>query len=646
MTTEAVVTTRQDILRALGLPAILLVALLLSWPALTGPFLFDDFPNLEQLASLNGHLDWRSLANFASLYGNEPGRPLSMLSFVINDYAWPSDPWGFKYTNLMLHLLVGVVVFGTSRSIAKAAGTASKRADAIALLTSAAWLLHPMQLSTSMLVVQRMTQLSALFSLLGIWGYVALAGRTLHPASAVAAIGVLGAGTIFAALSKETGALTPLLAVVLNATLLRQRLSSTGRRSRWILHTGTALPVLVLLAAVAVKFDSLTGYSKRPFNLEERLLTECRVLFDYVFNILVPNLRGGGIYHDDFVASRGLLTPWTTLPAVLGVCTALLAALLTHRRWPLVAFGVLWFLCGHLLESTVFPLELYFEHRNYLPMFGILFAISTAILSSEGQARKWFIALAWCWVAFAAWLTSVQAPIWGNRDALVSVWAIEHPDSPRAVQEKAAYYYRVGNNSAAAATLLDGYKRGVRGSDFPVQVLLLACQTHDPLLAKNAEPFIRTSLATDVYSKATAVTLRKFRRAVQGDECPDILTDDGWLALTDLVLSNSMYANGSAASYIRVERSYLYRHRRDLDSTMRELEAAWNAHPTPALARLAAATLASAGLYQDASEWAELALSHRVRGIRGWFSQEDLLSRKLLDALRRAQSSQIQPDRE
>src|SRR5690606_35099989 len=109
---------RSFMLIALGLAAALITTLLVSWPALNGPFLFDDIPNLEQLATLGGHLDWESLANFAAQYRSQPGRPLSMLSFVLNDSTWPTNPWSFKYTNLMLHLFGGVLVFGFGRSLA------------------------------------------------------------------------------------------------------------------------------------------------------------------------------------------------------------------------------------------------------------------------------------------------------------------------------------------------------------------------------------------------------------------------------------------------------------------------------------------------------------------------------------------------
>src|SRR5690606_15482615 len=123
------------------------------------------------------------------------GRPLSMLSFIINDFSWPSSPWPFKYTNLLVHLLVGVVIFGFARSLGQSR-TKPVRGDFVALVAMSAWLLHPMQLSTSMLVIQRMTQLSALFTFAGLWGYVVLARRAQGGGGAFLAIAVLGLGTV------------------------------------------------------------------------------------------------------------------------------------------------------------------------------------------------------------------------------------------------------------------------------------------------------------------------------------------------------------------------------------------------------------------------------------------------------------------
>jgi hypothetical protein len=613
-----------------------------SWPALTGPFLFDDFPNLQHLAALGGNLEWRSLAYYMSQYESEPGRPLSMLSFVINDYAWPSDPWAFKYTNLMLHLLVGTLVFGLARSLARLR-TDDRRANFAALLTMAAWLLHPMQLSTSMLVVQRMTQLSALFALAGLWGYVALAHRAITQARALAAIAVLGLGTAMATLCKETGALAPLIAIVLNCTLLRNHLIELPTLSRRLLRIGVLLPVVLLLSAIAWRWDSLTVYGTRDFSMGERLLTEARVLVNYLYQILVPNLRGGGIYHDDFIVSRGLLQPWTTLPATVLICALVASAIALRRSRPLFAFALLWFFGGHLLESTVIPLEIYFEHRNFLPMIGPLFALCLWVVSMRNQWRKVGTTLAVIWILFAAWLTWVQAPIWGDARKLTALWAIEHPQSARAIQQRADFLYRHRSATLAAGTLLAAYERGVRGADFPLQALSIACIHENEMLAKRAWPLTQDSLESELYNSALLKTIGKVRRQTQRGVCPDILTEDDWLAITDALLTNPQYSSGRGEKYLHIERSYLFRHRGDLDATMRELHAAWAAGPDPDLARLIAATLASAGLYDEAEVWANRALESQIKGVRGWLSMDDAKSRQLQQALEAArQKSRVQ----
>lgn len=606
-----------------------------SKAALTGPFLFDDFPNLANLSLLDGNPTLQSLGQLAAQYGVQPGRPLSMLSFAINDAAWPSDPWAFKYTNLLLHLLVGVTLFGFARSIASAR-MPRQTSDGVALLTTAAWLLHPMQLATSMLVVQRMTQLEALFAFAGLWGYVVL----LRRGRAFAALAALGSGTLLATLCKETGALVPLLALVTNATVLRPILEAQPARARQLVRWGLAIPIALLAAAIAWLWPA-AEFGARDFTLGERLLSECRVLSDYIFHILVPSFGGDGIYHDDFVASRGLLQPISTLPALFFVAGAITLAYTLRRKRPFLAFSLLWFFAGHLLESSVFPLELYFEHRNYLPMAGLLFGVAVWITSGNSFRHRITVNAAILWIAIAAWMTSVQAPIWGSSGQLATIWALEHPNSPRATQQHALYLIDAGKPQFAANNLLSAYARGIRGSDFPLQALVVACKTNDTQIAAAASPLVEQALRTGEYNNSILEAIRKLRRATQGDTCQSIVTSEDWLSMTDVLLTNPSYAGGSASAYIHIERSYLRTHQRNLDLTMQELEMAWKESPTPELARMAAATLASAGLYDQALLWAKRSRTSNAGGLQGWLSGDHAQAASLETALERARDAAV-----
>ncbi len=613
---------------AILLAGVLFLTFVLSKAALTGPFLFDDFPNLANLSLLAGDPTPHSLGQLAAQYGVQPGRPLSMLSFAINDAAWPSDPWAFKYTNLLLHLLVGVMVFGFCRSLA-ATRLSQPAADRAALLAAAAWLLHPMQLATSMLVVQRMTQLEALFALSGLWIYVAL----LRRGCVVGSIAGLATGAGLATLCKETGTLVPLLALVANATVLRPVLEAQSPQSRRLVHWCVAIAVVLLAVVIAWQWPAPSRFAFRGFSLGERLLTECRALCDYMFRIFIPSLRGDGIYHDDFVVSRGLLNPISTLPALLSVLGMIFGAYVLRRSHPFLSFSLLWFFAGHLLESSVFPLELYFEHRNYLPMAGLLLGASVGAVTGSHFRQRIGVPSAIAWIGIAAWMTSVQAPIWGNAGKLATVWALEHPNSPRAIQQHALYLIDSGHPKDAAQGLLNAYSRGIRGSDYPLQATLVACRINDPTLAAAASPLVIRSLQAGEYNNSILESLRKLRRAVQADACPRILTADEWMTMTEKVLRNPLYANGGAQAYLRVERSYLRQHQRDLALTMQELELAWAKSPTPELARMISATLASAGLYDAAITWAWRSTQHAPGGVQGWLSQDDTQGRQLVAAL-------------
>src|SRR5690606_37929864 len=149
-------------------------------------------------------------------------------------------------------------------------------------------------------------------------------------------------------------------------------------------------------------------------------------------------------------------------------------------------------------------------------------------------------------------------PIWGNKDALISVWAIEHPDSARAVQQKAANLYDKGQYEAAGNTLLDAYTNGVTAADCPVQVLPLACIHDDRALARRARPFVAQALSSGGYTRAMPITIRKIRFQVQRAACGDLVSEEKWLSMTDRILDNPNYSTGEAAAYIHTERSYFF----------------------------------------------------------------------------------------
>ncbi len=148
-----------------------------------------------------------------------------------------------------------------------------------------------------------------------------------------------------------------------------------------------------------------------------------------------------GLFLDDIVISHGFLQPWTTAFSVislLGIASLLLYGLVRDKL-PWVVFGLSWFFIGHLIESTVLPLELAFEHRNYTPSFGVVFVvvIATYKLLNRANARRSVILLAAVLpqITLAA-ATHVRAGQWSSRDTLTALEVLHHPTSPRALRAR------------------------------------------------------------------------------------------------------------------------------------------------------------------------------------------------------------------
>jgi hypothetical protein len=251
------------------------------------------------------------------------------------------------------------------------------------------------------------------------------------------ATGVCG-GTLLAITCKENGALLPLVVLIAEFTLFTGQPRS---RAYWIWLAGTVLlPLTLLFGYIAYNFTNwiLPGYALRDYTVTERLLTEARVLSEYLFQVAFPQPSSLGLFHDDYPVSRSLADPIVTAPATLFVVGLCAAAIALRRRMPALSMGVLWYFGAQLLESGPVPLELYFEHRNYFPLAGLLIGVGvqlTLAVRSVPPLRRYsrYVALAaFGWLATLAGVSYGEISLWADPYAQAGAWATERPDSVRA----------------------------------------------------------------------------------------------------------------------------------------------------------------------------------------------------------------------
>lgn len=426
------------------LPLILLAVVLVGvWfcyrPAFNGDFELDDVSNLAGLANIDSK---DAFWDFVLSGDAGPlGRPIALLTFAWQAQQWSKGPEAFLKVNVLIHLLNGAALAWCLFGLARLRSIDTARSAWVAAAAAGTWLLLPVLATSTLLVVQRMTTLSALFLLLGLGVY--LHARRRMPASPRAAIAGMSAGlvagTLLSALTKESGLLLPLYVLVIEWTLLRR--PDNLRSSHW--HTWQAvflyMPALAILAYLVMH----AGYShslelRKGFDGWERVLTESGILWQYLARAAVGLPGRLGVYHAVPEVARSLANP-VTLLAFLSWPLLVALAIVRRRRNPLFAFAVLWFVAGHLIESTVIPLELYFEHRNYVPLVGPVFSVCCfAFTRSERGVRVAAVALP-CYLLVNAFFLHTFASIWGQPALAAHYWAAKYPDSVRAVTQLATY---------------------------------------------------------------------------------------------------------------------------------------------------------------------------------------------------------------
>jgi protein O-mannosyl-transferase len=417
-------------------------------------FILDDEPNLADLEQVKNHYN---ILEFISQGSAGPlGRPVSLASFALQADAW-GNATQFKYVNIAIHLITGLFIYGLLNIIGRLLSWHTEKIFLLSFGSTALWLLSPIQVSTVLYVIQRMAQLSVFFTVIGLFFYLKgrewLSQGKLHQGYWISSLGLI-IGGLLALFSKENGVLIILYLWVIEATLLH----SLPKPAGWTIWKSIFIyfPVLMVIGYFVLTFQPETAYDTRPFTLVERLLTESRILFDYLGNILVPGYFNQlNLFQDDYIVSKSLFEPPTTIFAVLGLMTAFVSAILLRKRYPIFAFGVLWFLAGHALESTFVPLILYFEHRNYLALLSIVFALIYGfmyLINNERLTvviRKAILGFVIGWSLLITTATISEVSLWRNPLLQSAHWAEQKPLS-RFAQSHAASMYFVLNHPLKA----------------------------------------------------------------------------------------------------------------------------------------------------------------------------------------------------
>jgi tetratricopeptide (TPR) repeat protein len=423
----------------IGFGAVLVFAWLCYAPAISGAFQLDDYTNLGGLAKVE---DTHSAIDFISSgIAGPTGRPLALASFALQADEWRQGPSALLRVNILIHLANAILLAVSLYQLSLQRSVARHESALVAVVAASLWVLMPLLATASLLIVQRMTTLSAMFMLLGLCGYLyARAQIEREPKWALLSMSVsVITGTVLATFCKESGLLLPILVLVLETTVLERPGGVKDRdwRTWQLIFLVAPLALLLLYLVTWISYpDELIA--RRGFTAWERLITENRILWVYLSKAIVGIPSQLGIYQYPPMVSRSLFDP-ATLLSCFAWLALLIFSIMRRRRYPLFAVSVLWYLGGHVLESTVVPLELYFEHRNYMPVIGPLFGLASFLVLSPARRNLVPRALVLVLGLVNAWFLYSFSSLSGQPSIAARYWANVYPESRRAVTSVAMY---------------------------------------------------------------------------------------------------------------------------------------------------------------------------------------------------------------
>lgn len=366
--------------------------------SLNASWQYDDYGNIVHNTKVHAsQWSWSQIkqSGSAGLESQIIGRPLAYLTFALNYKIGGLNVVGYHLFNLVVHLIASLFLYlfiRDSLNLPSLKERYAGQAVPIAVLATALWATHPIQVTAVTYIVQRMASMAGMFYIMVMYFFLKyrITGRTAYAVAAVI-------GGLCALLTKENTVMMVYAILLYDFLLLR---GAGGLKSAKFIAWGAGLTLLLaMMGLLYTNFDLqqlVASYAIRPFTPVERLLTQPRVIFFYLGLLAMPMTSRMTLLHDIEI-SHNLWTPWSTAPAAAGVIICIAALGLFSRRSPLLAFSGLFFFLNHLIEGSFLNLEMIYEHRNYIPSMLIFLAPAIIAVKSFHYFRyrpsfQWMIA--------------------------------------------------------------------------------------------------------------------------------------------------------------------------------------------------------------------------------------------------------------
>jgi tetratricopeptide (TPR) repeat protein len=444
--------------------AIVICGLLAYSNSLHGPFVYDDVCDIKENRLLQeAQPFWRAVVDPDKSGLILHHRPIVVLTFAVNYALTGLNVVYFHATNVLVHLLAGLTLYGIVRRTLLLASMRSfhSAANPLALVIALLWTLHPLQTGAVTYIVQRYESLMGLFYLM-----------TLYAAIRVATSERLRAGwSIICVLAcllamgcKEVAISAPLIVLLYDRAFVSGSFRAAWR-DRKALYLGLAATWLIVLpflweraggGGVVATSQGFAGFSEnKPWNVYA--LNQPAVILHYLRLCFWP--QGQCLDY----AWRASVDPLQIGPPLVVIGALLAITALWTVRQPIWGFVGDWFFLILAPSSSIVPVnDLAFEHRMYLPLAAVVAAtvLGCYRLIHRQWPRSYVVAKRLCYglsiagVATLAVLTFCRNRVYADSMTAWEDVLAKSPDNPRAMFTLAGLLADQGRAPEALAYLL------------------------------------------------------------------------------------------------------------------------------------------------------------------------------------------------
>lgn len=605
-----------------GLYAVYALADGLTWQ-------FDDYVNLKTLADTSSS---DGVINFVFGGGAGPlGRPLSLATFLASYGDWPANPWGMVQLTFVIHSINGALVFLLLNRILACQplqNVIGLGSSWLAVTAALLWLWLPIHASSVLMPIQRMTHVSAFFMLVSLYGFVALRqrqGGAVPSFGGMLLLSVWMACTVLlAALGKENGVTSITFAFLLELFCFYPvwRHAADGPCGRawrlWLVLAGTTVGA-VMLVHIFTRWQALREAFElyRGYQWNEHIASQLVISLEYLRQIVMPRSALLGPFHDNHTVFTWAEAPaYAALLFWAGLLWGAVSLGRNRQRSPKSqvlgwsgAAAILWFFAGHQVESTLLPLELYFEHRNYLASLGIcvflVLVFDQFVKTAHRKIVPWTLAAVY--LAFLILSLFQLTSLWGQPLLAHDLWQKNHPRSTRAAQVVIQDLVGLGYQKAAF-DFADDFITDSRALDVSIQVMTLRCKHQGDEEQERGFKQLQQLVAELKTPGGIPSGLAALGNAVRNVECSHPSAADYEGFLLELLARPQVKHAVKVRHHVYYELALMAKLREDMAGYIDYLQKAFWDYPSMSVAQLVAATLFQEQRIEDAIAWIDVVI--------------------------------------